>query len=145
MAAIPSIAKIAEKWQRVTPQRTQEYTDGIQNPKRDWADAAKAANASWKDAVNRAAAQDLFAKGVTKAGTAKWQENAIAKGPQRWQQGIALAGDAYATGFAPFRDAIERLRLPQRFPKRDPRNLDRVRAVVSELIKVKTGSAPAGG
>ncbi len=142
MAAIRDAASIARKWATVTPQRSQDYADGIQNPKKDWQQRTEAANDAWKEGVSRAATADLFKKGVSAAGTAKWQTNALEKGPGRWQQGVALAQDAYEAGFAPFRAAIERTTLPPRFARRDPRNLARVKAIVDALIAVKTGSVP---
>ena len=36
MAEIKSMAAIAEKWTRVTPQRTEDYKKGIESPRRDW-------------------------------------------------------------------------------------------------------------
>ena len=33
---MPSAAKIAEKWARVTPDRTQDYEDGVRSPSKDW-------------------------------------------------------------------------------------------------------------
>ena len=59
------------------------------------------------------------------------------KGTARWGPGVVLAQDKYARNFAPFRDAIERVTLPPRFARRDPRNLDRVKAVVNALIVAK--------
>lgn len=79
MAEIKSIAAIQEKWGRVTPTRTEDYTLGIKNPKRDWAQAASAAKESHKAAMVTAASNDAYAKGVAKAGTARWQEKATRK------------------------------------------------------------------
>lgn len=143
MAAIASPAEIAAKWARVTPLRSQDYEDGIRNPRVDWATATGAASDAWKAGIQQAIAQDSFRKGVTKAGTSKWQTSAIAKGPARWQQGVAVGQAAYETGFAPYRDAIERVTLPPRYAKRDPRNLDRVKAIVDALVRVKTGARAA--
>jgi len=86
-----------------------------------------------------AAAQDSFGKGVTKAGTAKWQGKALAKGPGRFAEGVMIGGDDYEKGFGPYRDEIEKTALPPRFPKRDPRNLMRVSAITTALAKKKTG------
>ena len=139
MAAIASSSEIAAKWARVTPLRSADYDDGIRNPRVDWATATTAAGDAWKAGIQQAIAQDAFRKGVNRAGTSTWQTAAIAKGPARWSQGVSIGAPAYESGFAPYRDAIERLTLPPRFAKRDPRNLDRVKAVVDALIKVKTG------
>lgn len=137
MAEIRSNAEIAAKWARVTPQRTADYEAGVQQPRKDWATATGAANQAWKDGVQAAVAGDRFAKGVRTAGTSKWQEGAISKGVVRWGPGVQAGEAAYATGFQPFRDAIERVTLPPRFARRDPRNLLRVNAIVEALVKVK--------
>ena len=140
MAEIKSLSAIREKWQRVTPQRTEDYKLGIQNPKRDWESETVAAKDNWKAGIDSAAAKDLFAKGVTKAGSKKWQERALSKGPGRFAEGVYIAGPDYERGFAPYREAISRVDLGPKFPRRDPRNLDRVKKVVQALIAEKLGA-----
>ena len=139
MAEIKSGARIKEKWTRVTPLRSEDYKIGIQNPRRDWEKSAVAAKESHKMAMASAAASDSFAKGITKAGSGKWQARALQKGPSRFAEGVMVGGDDYEKGFAPFRDEIEKTVLPPRFPKRDPRNLLRVSAIATALGKKKTG------
>lgn len=137
MAEIKSAKAIAEKWARVTPGRIEDYKLGVQNPKRDWEKETLAAKDNWKAGVDAAATKGLFAKGVAKAGTAKWQDKALAKGPGRFAEGVYIAKDDYEKGFAPYRDAIEKTDLGPRFPRRDPRNLDRVKRIVDALVKQK--------
>lgn len=139
MAEIKSSARIKEKWQRVTPMRAEDYKLGIQSPRRDWEKSAVAAKDSHKQAMAQAAASDSFAKGVAKAGSAKWQGRALQKGPGRFAEGVMVGADDYEKGFAPFRDEIEKTLLPPRFPKRDPRNLQRVSVLNIALGKKKTG------
>lgn len=139
MAEIKSIDKIKEKWTRVTPMRTEDYKLGVASPRRDWEKSAVAAKDSHKAAMATAAAQDSFAKGVTKAGSGKWQARALAKGPGRFAEGVMVGGDDYAKGFQPYADEISKTVLPPRFPKRDPRNLLRVTAIATALGKKKTG------
>lgn len=139
MAEIKSLSQIRDKWTRVTPGRTEDYKLGIASPKRDWADATLEGKDNWKAGLDAAHAKDLFAKGVSKAGTGKWKERALKKGPSRFAEGVYIAGPDYEKGFAPYRDAIERVDLGPRFPKRDPRNLDRVRRVVDALVQEKLG------
>ena len=139
MAEIKSMAAIKEKWTRVTPQRTDDYTNGVKSPKRDWAAETGAAKGNWKAGVDAAAAKDLFAKGVAEAGTKKWQEKALAKGPGRFAEGVFGAGGDYEKGFAPYRAAIAAVDLGPKFPRRDPRNLDRVKRVVQALTEAKVG------
>ena len=139
MAEIKSMGAIKEKWTRVTPQRAEDYSKGIANPKRDWAGEAVAAKGNWKAGIDAAATKDLYAKGVSAAGTAKWKQKALTLGPGRFAGGVFQAGNDYEKGFAPFREAIASVDLGPKFPRRDPRNLDRVKRVVAALIEAKIG------
>jgi hypothetical protein len=139
MAEIKSLAAIVEKWGRVTPQWAEDYKLGVQSPKRDWAEETKAAKDNWKAGIDAAAAKDLFTKGVEKAGTGKWKEKTLKKGPGRFAEGVYIAQPDYEKGFAPFREAIAAVDLGPRYPKRDPRNLERVKKVVNALIAKKLG------
>uniref|UniRef100_A0A6M3LH70 Uncharacterized protein n=1 Tax=viral metagenome TaxID=1070528 RepID=A0A6M3LH70_9ZZZZ len=137
MAEIKSMASIKEKWARVTPQRTQDYQIGVQNPKRDWAEEAAAAKGNWKAGVDAAATKNMFEKGVLKAGSSKWKKGALEKGPGRFAEGVMIAAPDYEKGFAPYREAIDRADIGPRFPRRDPRNLNRVKAIVDALVAEK--------
>ena len=139
MAEVKTVSRIREKWTRVTPQRTEDYKLGVQSPRRDWEKSASAAKETHKAAMIAAAAADSYGKGVTKAGTGKWQARALQKGPGRFAEGVMVGGDDYEKGFAPYRDEIEKTVLPPRFPKRDPRNIQRVSAIATALAKKKTG------
>ncbi|MBA7496161.1 hypothetical protein ES702_06759 [subsurface metagenome] len=137
MAEIKSLNAIREKWTRVTPGRTEDYKIGIKNPKRDWETETAAAKDTYKAGVDAAHAKGLFLKGVKRAGSKKWEDHALKKGPGRFAEGVYIAGPDFETGFKPYHDAIERVDLGPRFPTRDPRNLDRVRRVVEALIEEK--------
>lgn len=133
-------SKIAEKWKRVTPGRVTDYQEGIASPKRDWADATAAAESTWKDGIQKASNEGRFAKGVRKAGSQTWQQNTIAKGANRWGEGVALAENKYQEGVAPYIEELSRIKLPQRFAKGDPRNMARSNVVVQALHKKKLAS-----
>ena len=137
MAEIKALSSIRDKWTRVTPGRTEDYKLGIQNPKRDWEKETTEGKDNWKAGVDAAAAKDLFVKGVVKAGSAKWRDHSLKKGPGRFAEGVYIAGPDYESGFKPYHDAISRVDLGPKFPKRDPRNLNRVKAVVDALIEEK--------
>jgi len=139
MAAIKDIGSIQEKWGRVTPQRTEDYKLGIRSPRNDWEKNAVAAKDNHKAAMISAAATDSFAKGVTKAGTGRWQSRALSKGPARFAEGVMVGAPDYGAGFAPYREGIAALTLPPRFPRRDPRNVQRVAVIAAALGKIKTG------
>jgi len=140
MAEIKSMSAIRDKWTRVTPGRVEDYKIGVQNPKRDWETETVAAEGTWKAGVDAAAAKGLFSKGATKAGSKKWQDKALKVGPGRFAEGVYIAGPDYERGFAPYREAIARVDLGPRFPRRDPRNLERVKRIVDALIAEKVGA-----
>lgn len=139
MPEIKSSASIAEKWARVTPQRTADYEEGVKNPRTDWEAATKNAAAAQAEGVQKAIAEKRFEKGVAAAGTGKWQKGATEKGVQRWGTGVQAAGGDYAEGFAPFADTIRATKLPPRYPKGDPRNIERVKTMSQALHMKKVG------
>lgn len=140
MAEIRPLSEIRDKWTRVTPGRTEDYKLGVKNPRRDWADETEAAKGNWKAGIDAASAKDLFAKGVRDAGSKKWQEKALKKGPGRFAEGVYIAGPDYEKGFSRYHEAIARTDLGPRFPRRDPRNIERVKAIVDALVAEKLGT-----
>jgi hypothetical protein len=141
MAEIKDPGRIAAKWARVAPQRTTDYAEGVSAPRRDWAASAANAQDTHTAAMQKAATGKSYSKGVRAAGTAKWQSRAAAKGPGRYSEGVAIAEGDYRAAFAPFAETIQRTTLPPRYPKGDPRNLERVKAIASALSARKAGSA----
>jgi len=137
MVAIRSAREISEKWSSVTPTRTGYYEAGVRAPKKDWQRSTLASESTYKDAVTRAAQEGRFGKGVSKAGTEKWQRKAIDIGAGRWGPGVSVAAPDFESGYAPFRDAIEKVALKPRFPKGDPRNYERVKQIGDALHSLK--------
>ena len=137
MAAIKPLGLIKDKWTRVTPQRTEDYRLGVENPRRPWEESTAKAEDNWKNGIADAASKGRFAKGVRAAGNSKWQKKTLEKGPRRFAEGVQIAGDDYAKGFAPYRETIEKTKLPPRYPKGDPRNIDRVRMIAQEMRKTR--------
>jgi len=133
MAAIKSADRIKAKWKRVTAAAQTEYEEGIDNPRTDWATATKAAEKNYEQGVQQSISRKSFGKGVSKAGTDKWQKNAREKGPTRFTQGVNLSEDRYAEGFEPYRRVIETTSLPARGPKGDPSNINRVATIAKAL------------
>ena len=137
MVALKSTSEIAKKWATVTPMRSEDYKSGVTSPRVDWQTATLAGSENWKAGVTAAAAAGRFATGVANAGTAKWKAGALEKGVNRWGEGVQKGESAYAKGFQPYRDALASLSLPPRYARRDPRNLERVRAVFNQMIGVR--------
>jgi len=133
MPKIRSSADIAAKWTAVTPARAAEYAKGVANPKEDWATEAAKAKSAYEEGIKAAIARDAFTKGIRKAGTDKWAARATTLGAERFGPGVAAAGPAYAEGFAPYRDVIERTTLPARGPVGSAANYERVKAMGKAL------------
>ena len=129
---------VAAKWVKRASAAGADYTAGVNNPRTDQAQAAAAAAPVWAQAVADAASRNAFAKGVTAAGSAKWQQAAASIGAQRYPQGVQAGSAAYASGEAPYLQALSNLSLPPRGVKGT--NVGRVQAVVDALRKVKLGS-----
>lgn len=137
----PSAEQIGAKWGRVTPQRAEDFEQGVKAPKKDWAAETAAKEGAFEDGVKKAMARKAFGKGVRAAGTGKQQAATIAKGVDegRWAAGVQIAEPNMVAGMEPVVRALAAVRLPPGFAKGDPRNYERVKAVGTALHKMKTG------
>lgn len=134
---VKSSADIAAKWSRVSAQRDGDYKAGVSDPGVEWARAAAAAEETYVAGVTEAAGRGAFGKGIAKAGDEKWRRKTVEIGTTRWSPGIRAAVQDFEKGFEPFRDALERIELPPRAPRGDPRNLERVAVVARALAEVR--------
>lgn len=144
MPAVKDISRVAAKWAQNAGSASGSYAEGVQNPKTDWATATAAAQENYKIAVTKAANEGRFARGVSRAGTAKQQGNALQKGVQRYSQGVAVAQPDYSAGVEPYLNVIRNVTLPPRKPKGDPANIQRVAAIATALNAAKVGRTPGG-
>ena len=138
---IKSAPEIAQKYSRVTPLRMEDYEEGIRDTSPEEYEAPTiAAEGNYERGVTQAIARKAFSKGVSGSGS-KWKKNSLNPGPTRFSEGTREATQAFAEGFAPFRDVIANLTLPPRGPVGDPKNIERVRAVDDALRKAKLAGA----
>lgn len=139
MPPVKAIGMAAAKWQRNAAMAGDSYTEGVRAPRTPQADAAAAANDTWKAGVQQAVTRDAFVKGVREAGTDKWQRMSIEKGVARYPQGVQVSQPVYQAKAAKFFDVIQSTTLPPKGPKGDPRNIERVRAMATALRNAKVG------
>jgi hypothetical protein len=137
MAEIRSLAKIKEKYGRVTPSKGPELESGLKDPKKVWHDETLAAGEAWRGGVEGAIARDGFVKGVGKVSQSDYLDPALKLGVKRYRDGVTFGTDKYGRNFAPFRDVIEATTLPPRGPVGDPANLERVRIMAAALHDAK--------
>ena len=136
---VKSADAVATKWATRAGAAGADYSAGVQNTTKDWAQDTAAAATAWATGVQQAAGNGSFAKGVNAAGTAKWKTKALATGAQRYPQGVAAAKTFYQTGIGPVLQTLQGINLPARGPKGDPGNIARVTAITTALRKLKTG------
>lgn len=126
-----------QKWVDRAGVATPEYSEGLANPRRPWQEATTAAAAAQAAGVQAAISAKLFEKGVAKAGNAKWLRKAQQVGAPRYAPGVGAARSDYETAVAPYLATIEAITLPPKGPRRDPRNIERVRIIAEALGKRK--------
>lgn len=137
-------SRFCNRWKKRTAEASEEYKKGIENPKRPWAKTTCEAKDCYKAGVDKAHARGAYAKGVKKKGQAGYLTKTLLKGPGRFASGVAGAGDSYAKGFAPYHKGFPGIQMPKRFPRGDPRNIQRCSAVTSVFGRIKIGIAGAG-
>ena len=137
MADIRSLAKIKEKYGRVTPGKGPELEAGLRDPKKNWHEHTLAASEAWRGGVEGAIARDGFAKGVGAVDQSDYLDPALKLGVKRYRDGVTYGVPKYGTKFAPFRDVIAATILPPRGPVGDPANVERVRIMAAALHDAK--------
>lgn len=130
---IKSVDAVAKKYAARGGAAGADYTAGVQQPRNDWATATIASANTYAAGVQAAIGNGSFTKGVTAAGSEKWQRKAASTGAQRFGPGVQAAQPDYAKGVSPYLDALRNITLPPRGPKGDPSNIARVSAVDTAL------------
>ena len=133
-------AAIAEKWSRVTSERTQDYEDGVRNPRKDWKTNAVASEGNYQEALKQSFTRKERVRGIEKVGTAGQQAATIEKGIPRWPEGVRVAQGKMADGMEMVVKAIQSVTERPKYPKGDPRNLDIVKDITQAIHKAKIGS-----
>jgi hypothetical protein len=131
------LEKITDKWSTRAAAAVTDYAEGLVSPKVPWSQAATAAKDAWRQGVTDAAGRDAFAKGVARAGDAKWLKKAQEFGPARYPDGVSKTKDDYKGGFAPFYDALSKVELPPRRARGDPANVERVKTIITAMRSTK--------
>jgi hypothetical protein len=137
MAEIKSLKQASDKWVRRASVAGADYQAGVANPRRSWSEASVAGEANYKAGVIKAAGAGMYGKGIKAVGEAKWKDRATKLGPGRFAEGVSVAVDDWQKGFSPYHAAISAIKLPDRGPKGDPKNIQRVSAIATALRAVK--------
>lgn len=140
MPPIKSMIVIANKWTVRTQAATPDYKRGVETTPKDWAGNTAAATAAYDSGIASAQAGNRWQTGVTKAGTAKWRANTLAKGPERFAQGVRLSVDNYVNGFKRYADVIAQTNLPPRGPRGSTENYERSRVMGQTLHEARVAA-----
>jgi len=137
-------SRFCNRWKRNTSRAVKDYEDGIRNPRRSWGKETCEAADCYKAGVDAGHARGAFKKGVKKKGRKGWLIPTLLKGPTRFAQGVAGAGDSYASGYKPYHDHFPGIQMGPRFRRGDPRNINRCKAVNTAFGRLKVGKATTG-
>ncbi len=98
-----------------------------------WAtETAKAAD-TYGMAISAPGIKTRFARGVARAGAAKYARKIVAVGADRFAPGVAAATTDYKAGAEPYFATLSALTLTARKPRGDPANYNRVEQVGKAL------------
>lgn len=139
-AVVPAASRVAERWSRRAAAAAPDYVEGVQSTTKSWQAAAAAGAGNWQAGVTAAAGRGAFAKGVNKAGDARWKRNTAEKGQARYGQGVQVASGDFSSAIAPVLETIARVDLPPKGPRGSAGNLNRVGAIANALSKLRTGA-----
>jgi hypothetical protein len=134
---MPTVRAGAAKWRARASAAQQDYLQGAQRPRRNWAEATRAGVQAWIQGIQQALADGRYERGITPEAEQLWRARIEQVGAQRYSQGVQQSQERYERNFAPYRQVLESLQLPERGPKGDPRNLERVRVVAEALHTAK--------
>ena len=137
MPEIRSLDFISKKWAKVAAQSSDEYSEGVKNPRRSWEAGAIAAKEAYVSGVQDSISRGAWEKGIENAGDEKWARKTIAVGPRRYSEGVRNAESDYKKGFDIYHSVIANTDLPPRGPKGSPENIERVRVIAEALHNAK--------
>ncbi|MEM4431107.1 MAG: hypothetical protein QXM08_08070 [Thermofilaceae archaeon] len=126
-----SLDEIAEKWRRRCLAATGDYAKGVVAPRRPWREQTLASADKWARRVLEAAAENTYARSVAATPSEYWRSKALTTGVTRYTEGVNRSVRVYEA-FKPLSELVP----PPRAPRGDPRNLERVLAVVKALKRV---------
>jgi len=142
---VPTAAEIAKKWKDVTPARAVYYEEKTPLAGDLWEANAKAAKGTYKAAVTAPKIEERFAGGIGRVGAAKFVRKVKAVGIDRFGPGVEAAEVDMREGFAPYRDVLDGLVVPDRKPRGDIANLKIVEAIFKALHEKRLALLGAAG
>ena len=131
---VPPIDRVKKKWEERAGMAEDDYRYGIQNSE-DWQSKTLNAAKNWEAGIQQAIREKRFETGVSRVTTEEWRRKAIEKGARRFVEGVRTAVEDYGKAMGEVLRVLEGITLPERGPRGDPKNIDRVRVIAETLHK----------
>ena len=133
------------KWADRARGASAEFAAEAEAAASDWLTKTVAAKDNFGQAISAAGIKERFARGVAKAGAAKFARKIRDVGANRYSGGVDAATPDYKEGAGPYYAALAAMSLPQRKPRGDPGNIARVEAVTKGLNAKRLAMLGGGG
>ncbi len=133
------------KWEERARTASGEYAANAEAAAGEWATNTARAADTYGMAIAAPGIKTRFAKGVARAGAAKYARKITAVGADRFAPGVAAATTDYKAGAEPYFSTLSALTLTARKPRGDPANYHRVEQVGKALNAKRLALLGSGG
>ena len=133
------------KWAERARGASAEYAIEAEASASEWQSKTVAAKDTFFQAISAAGIKERFARGVTKAGAAKYARKIRDLGAGRFSGGVDATTSDYKAGAEPYYSALAAITLPARKPRGDPGNIARVETVFKTLNAKRLAMLGGGG
>jgi len=130
---VKDVASSTTKWSENAGRASAEYASRAEAAASDWQSKTVGAAGNFHQAITAPGIKERFAKGVARAGAAKYARKIRDVAMDRFAPGIAAATTDYTSGVEPFFATISAITLSARKPRGDPSNYKRVEEVGKAL------------
>jgi len=135
MVETKPIEYVVKKWQERASAAAEDYREGVRGKGGKWEANTVAAFDNWVKGIQDAISNRTFVGGVRAAGGAKWERMAVEKGAVNYPTGIRAATEEYRKAMAEVLNVLRGITLPERGPRGDPKNYERVKTIGDTLHK----------
>mgnify|MGYP001561452650 CR=1 FL=1 len=130
---VKSISSAADKLVRNAQAASQEWLENTKAAGEAWVTGTQGAKLNYGQAVRSGGIEDRFARGVAKAGAAKFVRKVSDVGGQRFAPGVSAGKVDYQANAEGYFSLLAGLSLPPRAPRGSASNTQRVVAVDQAL------------
>lgn len=142
---VKDVSASVEKWASRAAAASGLYAEEAEKKADKWVKNAQGAQGNYQQGISAAGVPMRFARGVAKAGSAKFARMIREKGSGRYSAGVSIGKEEYKSDVEPFFSTLAALTLSPRKMRGDPSNLNRVSEVAKALNAKRLALLAAGG